>query len=209
MRDIMTQTGWTEIDSNTNLAVAHLNLSPPEKVHNGNQWKLDVQQKNQELLDLRTEHIPTSTETSTDVTQFIPNQVRVVDKSYLERTSSNHSVSDQMTLDTVVHDFNLNCEQERAFRIVANHVSNPYSEQLKMYIGGMGGTGKTQVLKSLMQFFKLQKQLHSFVIVAPTGSAAALSAGSTYHSFCGFNDRSDDKVSILKLAQVVRATLDS
>src|SRR6202142_262270 len=158
IRDIMMQTGWTEIDSNTNLAVAHLNLSPPEKVQNGNQWKLDVQQKKQELLDIHTEHIPTNTDTSTDITLFIPNQVKGVDKFYLEHTSSDHSVSDQITLDTIVHDFNLNCEQERAFRIIGNHVSNPYSEQLKMYIGGMGGTGKTQVLKSLVQLFKLRKQ---------------------------------------------------
>ena len=56
--------------------------------------------------------------------------------------------------------------------------------------------------QSLVQFFKLRKQSYNFVIVAPTGSAAALLAGSTYHALCGFDDRSDDKVSNVKLAQV-------
>ena len=49
----------------------------------------------------------------------------------------------------------LNKEQERAFRIVANHATNHYSESLKMYIGGIGGTGKSQVLKALTHFFLL------------------------------------------------------
>lgn len=43
-----------------------------------------------------------------------------------------------------------------------------------MHIGGMGGTGKSQVLKALMDFFECKKQSHQFVVVAPTGSAAAL-----------------------------------
>jgi len=78
-----------------------------------------------------------------------------------------------------VEDFHLNQEQKRAFHIVSNHACNRNYEQLKMYIGGMGGTGKTQVLKALVQFFKKRNETHCFVIVAPTGTAAALLAGST------------------------------
>jgi len=51
---------------------------------------------------------------------------------------------------------------------------------LKLYIGGMGGTGKSQVIKALISFFEQRKESHRMIIVAPTGSAAALLAGSTY-----------------------------
>ena len=44
--------------------------------------------------------------------------------------------------------FELNTEQERAYRIIANHAVAEDADQLKMYIGGMGGTGKSQVLKN-------------------------------------------------------------
>ena len=56
-----------------------------------------------------------------------------------------------------------------------------------MYLGGMGGTGKSRVLAALSDFFALQKEAHRFVIVAPTGSAALL-GGSTYHLMFGIND---------------------
>ena len=56
-----------------------------------------------------------------------------------------------------------------------------------MYLGGMGGTGKSQILAALSDFFALRKEAHRFVIVAPTGSAAALLGGSTYHSMFGIN----------------------
>jgi len=46
----------------------------------------------------------------------------------------------------------------------------------------MGGTGKSQVLKALVEFFKERNELHCIIINAPTGFAAALLNGSTYHS---------------------------
>lgn len=57
-----------------------------------------------------------------------------------------------------------------------------------MYIGGMGGTGKTQVLKALVKFFELKNEAHRILIVAPTGTAAALLGGFTYHSAFRIND---------------------
>ena len=46
-----------------------------------------------------------------------------------------------------------------------------------MYLGGMGGTGKSQVLKALSYFFETRNESHQFTIFAPTGSAAALLGG--------------------------------
>ena len=73
-----------------------------------------------------------------------------------------------------IQKFMLNSEQERAFKIVANHVVTPGAEQLMMFLGGMGGTGKSQVIRALMHFFKSRNESHRFVVLAPTGTAAAL-----------------------------------
>ncbi|KIM73485.1 hypothetical protein PILCRDRAFT_32906, partial [Piloderma croceum F 1598] len=55
----------------------------------------------------------------------------------------------QNIIDNTVSDFSLNNEQERSFRIIANHASTEKPEQLIMYIGGMAGTRKSQVIKAL------------------------------------------------------------
>ncbi|OSD06156.1 hypothetical protein PYCCODRAFT_1335341, partial [Trametes coccinea BRFM310] len=47
-----------------------------------------------------------------------------------------------------------NVEQERAFRLVAEHVlAATVEDQLLMYIAGVGGTGKTHVVKAIVRLF--------------------------------------------------------
>ena len=64
----------------------------------------------------------------------------------------------EIILNTVV-DFLLNKEQKRAFHIKANHASETCPEQLKMYLGGIGGTGKTQVIKALISMFDHRQEI--------------------------------------------------
>jgi len=61
---------------------------------------------------------------------------------------------EQNIIENTVSDFSLNGDQERAFRIIANHASSQEPEQLMMYMGGMAGTGKSQLIKTLMAFFE-------------------------------------------------------
>ena len=116
---------------------------------------------------------------------------------YLERDFHVDGASDLIS--SIVKDFTLNGEQERTFRIIANHAISSNPEQLWMYIGSMGGTGKTQVIKALLQFFMARNEAHCFIIVALTGTAAALLGGSTYHSMFSINNRSGgNKVGCIK-----------
>jgi PIF1-like helicase len=102
-------------------------------------------------------------------------------------------------IDDIVERFSLNSAQERAFRIISNHAIGTDLEKLRMYLGGMGGTGKSQVIKALSSFFETRHEAHRFIIVAPTGTAAALLGGSTYHSMFGINDRmSPNKIGHVK-----------
>jgi hypothetical protein len=129
--------------------------------------------------------------------------VMVVDKTYLEKRF--HAPTYSGAIDRICLQFKLNAEQQRAFKIVANHIVLPSSGQLKMYIGGMGGTGKSQVLKAIAAFFTSRNEAYRFTVVAPTGSAAALLGGSTYHSVLGINDKGG--IASAKILSQVRARL--
>lgn len=87
----------------------------------------------------------------------------------------------------VIERFSLNEAQRTAFVLIASRVTSTSPEPLRMYLGGMGGTGKSQVVKALNAFFHLRGEPHRFRVMAPTGSAAAQVDGSTYHSMFGFS----------------------
>jgi hypothetical protein len=200
MRRMLVSLGWTKC--NADLLPDGLNLSPdPLEPQAPAYWKAMVTKKRAEILEERAHHRPSNANPNTvpGSSSFVPNNVHVVDKTYMTR--SFFSKEWQKNIDNVSVTFNLNKEQDRAFRIVANHACSPDSEQLKMNIAGMGGTGKTRVLKALVEFFKLRNESYRLTIVAPTGSAAALLQGSTYHSMFGIN--SDGKrSSAIQLSQV-------
>ena len=74
-----------------------------------------------------------------------------------------------------------NPEQLRAFEIVARHVCFG-GPQLLMYIGGVGGTGKSYVVQAIIRLFTLLGRNEELVVGAPTGAAAILIGGYTIHS---------------------------
>jgi len=176
----------------------------PEYNQPSKAWRAAVLAKKQAVLDERNKHLPTNVK-SKSTKCFKPNVVEVVDKSYIDRMFEHTSKADTQFLADVVTKYNLNVDQERGFRIIANHALMDEPEKLRMYLGGMGGTGKSQVIKALMYFFDERKESHRFLVVAPTGAAAALLNGSTYHSVLGIND--GEFVSAKSLAQI-RARLD-
>ena len=88
------------------------------------------------------------------------------------------------TIEEIVEEMGLNNnpEQERAFRIVGEHVQQGGPEQLLMYIAGVGGTGKTHVVKSIRRLFDLLNRSKEILVGAPTGAAAKNIEGYTVHS---------------------------
>ena len=190
MNTILTNSGWTDPLSNIS---TNNTVFKPERVLNGLDWAVEIQKKKQEIHDKRNENNLFCNNSDPDIINPLDDKiknsdlVKVVDKSFLQKKFKAGIVSNQ--IDECVEKFSLNTEQERAFRIIANHACAEHPEQLKMYIGGMGGTGKSQILKALSYYFSLRKEAHRFIVVAPTGTAAALLGGSTYHSMFGINDR--------------------
>lgn len=59
-------------------------------------------------------------------------------------------------------------------------------EQLLLYIAGVGGTGKSFVIKAVVEFFRRCGVSQKMMLSAPTGCAAVLIDGFTVHAltFC-------------------------
>lgn len=125
--------------------------------------------------------------------------MEIVQKHHL--VWSQHNDSDEVVILQVETDYGLNAEQQWVFCIVMQHVSSPGADQLKMYVGGMGGTGKTHVLNALTAYFKAQGESKQLVIVAPTGTTTALVKGSTYHFMFGINKCHGESISKKALAE--------
>ncbi|KAK7038369.1 PIF1-like helicase-domain-containing protein [Favolaschia claudopus] len=75
-----------------------------------------------------------------------------------------------------------NEEQLRALRIIAEHFMFGLEEQLFLYIAGVGGAGKSFIIKAVVEFFRRCGASERMMLSAPTGCAAVLIDGFTIHA---------------------------
>ena len=154
---ILTDNGWT--NPKKSLLPLVYDFFIPDRILNSHEWEADVKKLKQKCIDKRNENNKFVSDNNSDShlsRNFKENVVKIVDKSYLEKSfvAGEHKVQ----IDETVTKFELNKEQERAFRIIANHSISSYTDQLKMYLGGMGGTGKSRVLEALSDFFSRSEE---------------------------------------------------
>ena len=193
VKHMMSTMGWTDPLNPDRVSPGPISFKP-DVFKPGNAWEQEIETMKQTILNEKIANRLNAGKENNQEQSFInnkehiPNIVKVVDKSYLDKNFRKSGASE--LVDSIIKDYSLNKEQERAFCIISNHAISDCPEQLRMYLGGMGGTGKTQVIKALTNFFVQRKEAHRFIVVAPTGTAAALLGGSTYHSMFGINDRS-------------------
>ena len=115
----------------------------PIDFRSSSEWKSIVAQKRQEVLDEHVGKLPQRI-TSSDGKIFygpISNNVKIVDKWYFQKSCK--VIEWHSTMNKISNEYSLNEEQLRAFNIVTNHIALNEQEPLKIYIGGMGGTGKS------------------------------------------------------------------
>jgi hypothetical protein len=160
-------------------------------------WKSIVRTARAKLIKERQKTIPEAATASSanggvGNAQSQEGDVKLLDISYITKDFQAKVEQEQQYVDDLVKSNTLNTEQERAFRIVANHISSKDVPPLRMYLGGMGGTGKSQVIKAIKELFEKRKESHRFIVLAPTGTAAALLNGSTYHSILGLRSADGD-----------------
>jgi hypothetical protein len=94
-------------------------------------------------------------------------------------------------MDQVIHEFTLNTEQIRAFKIVAQHSTDRTAPPLRMYIGGPGGTGKSRVIDALKEFFKQRGEERRLRLASYTGVAARNISGMTLHAALGMGQHGE------------------
>ncbi|KAJ7441884.1 hypothetical protein FB451DRAFT_1058020 [Mycena latifolia] len=78
--------------------------------------------------------------------------VEVLESNYLFNTVDFSSAAHIDLKTAIISKFTLNTEQVRAFSILADHASSRQPVPLHMYMGGMGGTGKSQVIQAMIYF---------------------------------------------------------
>ncbi len=97
-------------------------------------------------------------------------------------------------LQSVIEKYSLNSLQERAFRVIGQNVLDRLNgktvKQKLVYLGGCGGTGKSQVIKALHHFFDQLGMAYALRLSAYTGMAAGAIGGSTLCNIAGISSRS-------------------
>lgn len=178
--------GWS-LDGCSNRPPLKDNLQP-ERALSAAKWRDVVATERRKILAARagpslrsSKHL----EDDMDVWCKTHNDARIIPGAYLLDDFQITDATEQEMLDNVLSEFTLNTEQLRAFNIVAHHSLSLGAEPLRMYIGGMAGTGKTRVIDALRSWFRRRAESHRMVVLAPTGAAASVVSGSTYHSFLG------------------------
>jgi hypothetical protein len=100
------------------------------------------------------------------------------------------------TLTTLVgEDIPLNRKQrlvvERVLSAALAWKDHPYDaskrNQMLLYVGGEGGTGKSQVIKAIVAGMDLIHRKSEVILMAPTGAAGYNIGGNTYHTSLGLS----------------------
>jgi hypothetical protein len=93
--------------------------------------------------------------------------------------------------ENIIEKFQLNKKQKVAFRTAVKNVikrrNGEQTEQIIGYVGGPGGTGKSQVIKAIVDFHKKIGKKNTLKLCAPTGTAAKNIGGSTTNSLFEFS----------------------
>ena len=162
MDNIIKNSGW--MNENVD-GLSSVNLSPvhSEVLQAASKWDAAIQAKRQQYLDEKNSNMPNHQKILGKIKHNeIHNEVKIVNKEYLQKDFKHIEKSVQDGIDKTVTEFNLNSEQEHAFHIVANHATSPNTERVSMYLRGMGGTGKILCYWGISTFLFTEKWKASF-----------------------------------------------
>jgi DNA replication protein DnaC len=92
--------------------------------------------------------------------------------------------SPEQALEDVMDDLQIrgNKAQERAVRIIGEHFIKGTEEQMLCHISGSAGTGKSHVVRAIVELFKRCGASENLLLSASTGCAAILIDGYTLHA---------------------------
>lgn len=94
-----------------------------------------------------------------------------------------------------------NVEQSAALDLVGRHLLDHHSDQLMMYVAGEAGTGKSHVVRAIVELFVRCGVRARILLGAPTGIAAILIGGHTLHALSWLPKQKLDKADTIAIAE--------
>ena len=99
----------------------------------------------------------------------------------------------------ITSQYPLNQKQRVIIRALVLRVLHPVPinsvrDQFLLYLGGIGGVGKTHLIKALMFGLSIIQKHDDVLLTASTGAAAANIGGATYHSALGYGKNASQPV---------------
>ena len=170
-------------------------------------WKDDMGKQNQDKLNDVPDECEISEEPLPSPLQFTSIDGDNDVEFSVEPISNEDHDSVQQIVDDTIQKYKLNEKQKSAFNIAIKNVikrhNKEQTEQIIGYIGGPGGTGKSQLIKAIIDFHKKMKKRNTLKLCAPTGTAAKNIGGSTTTTLFGLTY---DKQSNAKLQKTFEKT---
>lgn len=116
------------------------------------QWKIRLAGEREEVLTQKYENAPTKPrerKINTETESFTG--VKVLDSFFFIKFFFSKEKKARKVIKEVSASYRLN--KDRAFKLVANQSVAENPAPLRMYLGGVGDTEKSQVIKALIEFF--------------------------------------------------------
>jgi hypothetical protein len=104
---------------------------------------------------------------------------------YIQKESSTKAFQDLKN--EICTTYKLNELQKRAFETFLSVEQNEIKSQILMYVGRAVGTGKSQIIKAICEYFKKSHQQYKLKIATFTANASILIDGSTIHLLIGLS----------------------
>ncbi|CAF1513910.1 unnamed protein product, partial [Rotaria sordida] len=175
----------TEVNQN-NVLVYEANRQDIEQIRIW-QYNLKIQKEQMRRMLLYGSKEQTREEEIINDRQFSDPSVHVLDDHYTDCTKSiikepQHTINGSSL--NFVEIFNLNYEQAKIFRSITSHIDSSIlyqtskdvnrtkPEQLLMYIGGVGGCGKSRVTEAISAFMSHHNRTYMLRNGAPSSAAA-------------------------------------
>ena len=187
LKVIKERTGWLEENMSNQQSANPINdnLLRPDK----NLMENDIKKQNEDKVNGNDD------ENDLESEQAIPSAtMNTPDTNDNDVTLSTETCEDkdlEEIADDISEKYSLNKKQKVAFDLAIHNVikreRGETTKQVIGYIGGPGGTGKSQVIKAIVAFHEEIKAKRKLKLTAYTGTAAKHIGGSTTHALFGIN----------------------
>ena len=177
-------------------------------------WQEDMKKQNQDKMDNVGEMEEIEDHSPMDGIA-LPDQPEVDIDFSVEKVNTPNAQEEKEKIEkireNIGNSFTLNKKQMVAYKMATDNVIKRHlkekTEQLIGYVGGPGGTGKSQVIKAIVKFHEEMKLKKSLKMCANTGTAAKHIGGNTTTTLFGFCSKKSEKLQ-LKFEKVETIIVD-